>query len=73
MSSFDDITLPDANLNPTDLDTGTNQGKFTHIWRMGKDIWWRLCSRTGLAKLIAAFADGILTRPVNVLDRKSVV
>ena len=68
MSSFDDITLPDESLNPTDLDLGTNQGKFDFIVRMGKDIWWRVCSRSGLSKLIAAFADGILTRPVNVLD-----
>lgn len=66
MSSFDDIALPDANLNADD--TSTNQGKFVNLWKLGRDIWWRLCSRTGLAKLIAAVADGILTRPVNVLD-----
>ena len=66
MSSFDDIALPDANLNADD--TSTNQGKFVNLWKLGRDVWWRVCSRTGLAKLIAAFSDGILTRPVNVLD-----
>ena len=62
MASLDDIALPDANLNPAGLDTSTNQGKFTNLWTLSRDVWWRLCSKTGLSKLIAAFSDGVLNR-----------
>ena len=64
MSSLDDASLPDAQLNPAGLDTSTNQGKFTDIWNKVRDIWWRTCSKTGLAKLVTAIADAVLNRQV---------
>ena len=33
------------------------------------DLWWRVCSKTGLSKLIAAFAEGILNAPIPKFDQ----
>lgn len=68
MTTIDDIALPDADLRPAGLDTSTNQGKLIDLWNKGLDVWWRVCSHTGLTKLIAAIADGVLSRPIPKLD-----
>lgn len=59
MAALDDIARPDNELSGA---TGTsNAQKFA-------DIWWRLCSRTGLSKLIAAFVEAILGKQVPQFD-----
>ena len=59
MAALDDIARPDNELSGP---TGTsNAQKFA-------DIWWRLCSRTGLSKLIAAFVDAVLGKQVAQFD-----
>lgn len=50
---LDNIALPDNQLSGATATT--NAQKFL-------DLWWRICSKTGLGLLIAAIADGILTR-----------
>lgn len=58
MSAIDDIARADSELS---LDTNAGGTSFR---QKILDIWWRLCSKTGLTKLIAAISDGVLDRPL---------
>ena len=55
-SAIDGIVRPDDELQKT-----------TTLQKL-LDIWWRLCSKSGLTPLIAAFAEGILNAPIPKFD-----
>ena len=55
-NAIDNIARPDD-----ELKTSTTLQKLL-------DIWWRVCSKSGLTRLIAAFAEGILNAPIPKFD-----
>lgn len=60
MAFLEAIAVPDEQLEGAK--GSSNQQKL-------KDIWWRICSKTGLSKLIAAIAEGVLNFQFDKYDQ----
>ena len=58
---IDDIARPDSELDPV-------RGGTTYRQKI-LDIWWRICSKTGLTRFLNAVAYAVLKYPVPKLDK----